>query len=79
LSLSRAKRLLKDRERALRKWNGLLVLPRCIVQQDLLVQALRFGEVAFLRACRGQEREQEDRSDAPFVQPALHRALPFIQ
>ncbi len=80
-----AERLLTDRQRALRKWNGLLVPPRCIVLQNLPVQALRFGEVAFLRACRGQdqEREQEERNDAPFVQPTpaptLHRDFPFNQ
>jgi hypothetical protein len=54
-----AERLLADRERALRKWNGLLVLPRCMVPQNLPVQALRLGEVAFLRPYRGQVRERE--------------------
>ena len=64
-----AERLLADREGALRKWDRLLVLPRCIVLRNLPVQALRLGEVTFLRACREQvrEREQEDHSDAPFV------------
>ena len=76
-----AARLLSDRQRALRKWNGFLVPSRCIVLHDLPGQAQRFRDVAFLRACRGQlrEREQKGRGDAPFVQPqptpVLHRAL----
>jgi hypothetical protein len=49
-----------------------------MVLRDLLVQALRFGKVAFLRARRGRdhEREREKCSETPFVQPmpipALH-------
>jgi hypothetical protein len=80
-----AARLLSDRQRALRKWNGFLVPSRCIVLHDLPGQAPRFSDVAFLRACRGQlrEREQKGRSDGPFVQPqpatVLHRDLPFNQ
>ena len=48
-----AERLLSDRPRALCNWNGLQVLPRYVVLQDLAVQAPRFGEVAFLRAPAG--------------------------
>jgi hypothetical protein len=79
-----AERLLVDGERALREWNGLLVPPRCIVLQDLPVQALRFGEVAFLRTCCGQhqERKQEDSSDVPSARPTpvptIHRGLSSI-
>src|SRR5262245_54583116 len=75
-------RLLIDSERTLRKWNGLLMPLRCRVLRCLPAQALRFGEVAFLCACRGQDQEpEEDRRDAPFMQPtpalALHSRPPL--
>src|SRR5262249_44440071 len=80
-----AEHLFADRERALRRCNGLLVPPRSKVLPGSPVQSLRFGRVTFFgnRWARDREREQKVRGGVPFVQstraPALHRNLPFNQ